>query len=160
MVPFIEDKIKGFGTEIMSKKIAFDSLFNTISRLNEKHLKNVLKLSMNFPKQELCEIYEISQTNKHPFDDELLFKMTISDFKSTYTYGIIQSNIKLLIDSKMNEFIEKQEDKDKENPCEEFKEKCLSREKCMEDEKEENNCNLKKRKFDVQYIFKFCLLNK
>jgi hypothetical protein len=26
--------------------------------------------------------------------------------------------------------------------------------------KEENNCNLKKRKFDVQYIFKFCLLNK
>jgi hypothetical protein len=141
LVPFIEDKIKGFGTEIMSKKIAFDSLFNTISRLNEKHLKNVLKLSMNFPKQELCEIYEISQTNKHPFDDELLFKMTISDFKSTYTYGIIQSNIKLLIDSKMNEFIEKQEDKDKENPCEEFKEKCLSREKCMEDEKEENNCN-------------------
>jgi hypothetical protein len=141
LVPFIEDKIKGFGVEIMSKKNAFDGLFNTIARLNEKHSKKVLKITMNFPKQELCEIYEMNQTNKHPDDDELLFKMTISDFKNTYTYGIIQSNIKLLIDSKMNEFIEKHEDKEKENPCEELKEECISREKCMEDEKEENNCN-------------------
>ena len=140
LVPFIENKIREFGIEIMSKKNAFDGLFNTIARLNEKHSKNTLKLTMIFPKQELCEMYEITQINKHPYDDELLFKMTISDFKNTYTYGIVQSNIKLLIDSKMNEFIEKQEDIEKENPCEELKEECISRENCMENEKD-NNCD-------------------
>jgi hypothetical protein len=141
LVPFIENKIREFGVEIMSKKNAFDGLFNTIARLNEKHSKNTLKLTMTFPKQELCEMYEIAQINRHPYDDELLFKMTISDFKYTYTYGIVQSNIKLLIDSKMNEFIEKHEEIEKENPCEELKEECISREKCMENEKDDNNCD-------------------
>ena len=139
IIPFIEDKIREFGTDVMSKKNVFDSLFNVISRLNERNPKNSLKITMNFPKQELCDMYEIKETNKHPSNDELLFKMTISDFKNTYNYGIVQSNIHLLIDSKMNEFIEDQEEKEKENPCEELKEEeCLSREKCMDDE---NKCN-------------------
>ena len=141
IIPFLEDKIREFGTDVMSKKNAFDSLFNAISRLNERNIKNSLKITMNFPKKELCDIYEITETNKHPTNDELLFKMTTSDFKNTYNYGIVQSNIHLLIDSKINEFIEEQDEKheEKENPCEELKEEeCLSKEKCMDDE---NKCN-------------------
>jgi hypothetical protein len=78
IIPFLEDKIREFGTDVMSKKNAFDSLFNAISRLNERNIKNSLKITMNFPKKELCDIYEITETNKHPTNDELLFKMIAS----------------------------------------------------------------------------------
>jgi hypothetical protein len=135
IIPFIVEKISEFNNDIYYKKRAFDDLFFRISELNEKRIKKKLSITLTFSKNGLCELYDMADTAKHPFNDELLFKMTISDFKNTYTYKIIQSNIHLLIESKINDYIEKQE----ENPCEELKkEECLSREECMDDK---DNCN-------------------
>ena len=140
IVPFIGEKISEFNNDIYHKKRAFDDLFFRISELNEKRSKKKLNIILNFSKNELCELYDIAETLKHPYNDEILFKMTISDFKNTYTYKIIQSNMYLLIDSKINDYIEDQQEQ-KENPCETKEETCISREECMEDEKDENKCN-------------------
>jgi hypothetical protein len=140
IVPFIGEKISEFNNEIYHKKRAFDDLFFRISELNEKRSKKKLNIILNFSKNDLCELYNIAETLKHPYNDEILFKMTISDFKNTYTYKIIQSNMYLLIDSKIDDYIEDQQEQ-KENPCETKEETCISREECMEDEKDENKCN-------------------
>ena len=140
--PFIVEKISEFNNEIYHKKRAFDDLFFRISELNEKRSKKKLKIILNISKNELCQIYNIAETNKHPYNDEILFKMTISDFKNTYTYKIIQSTMYLLIDSKIDEYIEQQKDiEPTENTCETKEEPCVSKEECMEDEKDENKCN-------------------
>jgi hypothetical protein len=135
IVPFIVEKISEFNSEIYHKKRAFDDLFFKIVELNEKRLKKKLNITLSFSKNDLCEIYDITETVKHPFNDELLLKMTVSDFKKTYTYKIVESNMHLLIDSSIDEYIERQE----ANPCEELnKDECVSSEKCMDDK---NECN-------------------
>jgi len=110
LIPFIFNKINQYQRNYKNNNYLFNTiLFNAIITINKKIepiiLHNLLQYS------EITEIYNITQTSNHPTISELLNTIILSDFGNVYNYGLVIKNLNLLIHSKLNDMIEKENEK-------------------------------------------------
>ena len=118
LIPFIFDKIKQYLSTYRNNNFLFNNiLFTAINKINKKIepiiAHNLLQYS------DIIEIYNITQTSNHPTISELLNTIILSDFGNVYNYGVVIKNLNLLVHSKLNDMIEKENEKLVINPVSE-----------------------------------------
>ena len=115
LIPFIFDKIKQYLSSYRNNNFLFNNiLFTSITKINKK-IEPIIAHNLS-QYSDIIEIYNITQTSNHPTISELLNTIIYSDFGNVYNYGVVLKNINLLIHSKLNDMIEKENEKLLINP--------------------------------------------
>ena len=110
LIPFIFDKIKKYLNKYKNNEYLFNTILLTaINKINKKIEPMIVHNLLQY--SELIEIYNITQTSNHPTISELLNSIIISDFGNVYNYGLVIKNLNLLVHSKLNDMIEKENEK-------------------------------------------------
>ena len=115
LIPFIFDKIKQYLSTYRNNNFLFNNiLFTAITKIN-KRIEPIIAHNL-LQYNDIIEIYKITQTSNHPTISELLNTIIISDFGNLYNYVVVLKNLNLLVHSKLNEMIEKENEKLVINP--------------------------------------------